>query len=590
LLGEPVLRTTVQSRVAGWLIAATVPIGVANAPLYQSWRFLGALGACSLLASAILAHLFGRKAVEPIVALAESVRTLGQGKTIEPMQSPVREVNAVAGAMAAASKELQQRTEALADSRARLGSIVDSAMDAIISVDESQRILLFNGAAERLFLCSAEDAIGQHISNFMPEASRTAHHDHIMEFSRSKEAQRRMAGPRDIMGLRADGTQFPIEAAISQVLVNGQKLFTVILRDIGERQRAERARRESEDRLRRVLDNLFPFVGLLALDGTLIEANSAPLDAAGITRADVVGKLFWECPWWSWSPDVANRVKSAVEGAAKGEIVRYDAVVAVKNDQHMTIDFQVAPLYDAEGKITHLVPSGIDITERKQREDHIHLLMREITHRSKNLLAVIQAMARQSRIGSRTVQEFESRFSARLQALAASHDLLVQRNWHGVAISDMVRSQLGHLVDQRANRIDIKGPYVFVAPEAAQNIGMALHELSTNATKYGALSVPKGRVEVCWSLERSHDGNGAEGARDLKITWTELEGPAVEPPTYKGFGHVVMEHVAARALNGKSDLDFSPEGVRWSLVVPANHIITDLRAVPMERGVSTTVS
>ena len=114
LLGEPVLRTTVRSKVAGWLIAATVPIGVANAPLYQSWRFLGALGACSLLASAVLAHLFGRKAAEPIVALAASVRTLGQGKTIEPMQSRVQEVNAVAGAMAAASVELQQRTEALA--------------------------------------------------------------------------------------------------------------------------------------------------------------------------------------------------------------------------------------------------------------------------------------------------------------------------------------------------------------------------------------------------------------------------------------------------------------------------------------------
>ena len=120
LLGEPVLRTTVRSKVSGWLIAATVPIGVANAPLYQSWRFLGALGACSLLASAILAHLFGRKAAEPIVALAESVRTLGQGKTIEPMQSRVQEVNAVAGAMAAASQELRQRTEALAESRARI--------------------------------------------------------------------------------------------------------------------------------------------------------------------------------------------------------------------------------------------------------------------------------------------------------------------------------------------------------------------------------------------------------------------------------------------------------------------------------------
>lgn len=590
LLGEPVLRTTIRSKVSGWLVAATVPLEVANGPLYDSWRSLGALGATFLLLSGLLAHLFGRRAAAPISALADTARHLGQGQPVAQLHSLVREVNEVAGAMSAAARELQARTEALAESRARLGSIVDSAMDAIISVDERQTILLFNTAAERLFNCPAPEAIGTDVERFLPKHLRESHRAHVAAFAQSREVQRQMGGPRQVMGVRRDGREFPIEAAISQVQVGGQRLFTVILRDISDRVRAEKERRASEDRLRRVIDNLFAFVGLLSLEGTLIEANKAPLEAAGLTREDVIGRRFWDCPWWTWSPDVVSRLRLAIAEAAAGETVRYDAEIMVKHGQHVIIDFQIAPLRDAEGQITHLVPSGIDITERKQREEHIHLLMREITHRSKNLLAVIQAMARQSRIGSRTVQEFESRFSARLQALAASHDLLVQRNWHGVSLADMVRSQLGHLVDQRASRIKIDGPYVVVAPEAAQNIGMALHELSTNAAKYGALSVSQGRVEVSWCVgvagSDGPEGAGANGG-DLEITWVERGGPRVEPPASKGFGHVVMEHVAARALNGHSTLTFAPDGVRWSLVVPATHIIADLHAVAMGKDRST---
>jgi two-component sensor histidine kinase len=193
--------------------------------------------------------------------------------------------------------------------------------------------------------------------------------------------------------------------------------------------------------------------------------------------------------------------------------------------------------------------------------------MREVTHRSKNLLAVIQAMARQTKLASRDVNDFEVRFSGRLQALAASHDLLVQRDWHGVALPELVRSQLAHYLDHHATQITIEGPGLIVTPEAAQNIGLAVHELSTNAAKYGALSVPEGRVSVCWSQANSG------GIERVHMSWMESGGPEVVPPSRKGFGQLVTEQLTARALQGTADLQFGAAGVSWKLDIPASHLL-----------------
>ncbi len=247
--------------------------------------------------------------------------------------------------------------------------------------------------------------------------------------------------------------------------------------------------------------------------------------------------------------DVEHRVKGARDGVERW--------VAAKGRAHFN-----------NGAPARMTGTARDITERREREEHIHLLMREITHRSKNLLAVIQAMARQSKVGSKTVADFEARFSGRLQALAASHDLLVQRDWHGVSMVDLVKSQLGHYLDQHASQIEISGQKMIVTPEAAQNIGLAVHELSTNAAKYGALSVPQGQVTVRWMCT----GDTAEEAR-FHMIWVERGGPEVAAPSHKGFGHVVMEQLAARALQGEATLAFKPEGVRWTLEMPASHIL-----------------
>jgi PAS domain S-box-containing protein len=223
-----------------------------------------------------------------------------------------------------------------------------------------------------------------------------------------------------------------------------------------------------------------------------------------------------------------------------------------------------------DGKAERMVSIVTDVTERKAAEDHIQFLMHEISHRSKNLLMVIQSIARRTARTAGTMEEFESRFERRLQGLAASHDVLVRENWHGAPLASLVRQQLVPFVEIQSSRFELAGPDVVITAEAAQAIGLAIHELATNAIKYGALSEPSGRVKVSWMF----DGNaGVPG--QLVLNWTEQSGPPVSPPSRKGFGHVVIGEMVERALNGKVAVDFAQEGLKWSVSIPATNVVSD---------------
>jgi two-component sensor histidine kinase len=209
----------------------------------------------------------------------------------------------------------------------------------------------------------------------------------------------------------------------------------------------------------------------------------------------------------------------------------------------------------------------VDVTERKEGEAHLRLLLRELTHRSKNLLAVIQAMARQTARHAGSIDAFLNQFGARLQALAASHDLLVRESWYGAALQELVRSQLGAYIDRDQTQITIEGPAVALKPEAAQNLGLALHELAANAARYGALSVPEGRVSIVWNRAAAGDGGA------LTLDWREELGPPVKTRRKKGFGSMVIERNLAMALEAKVDLEFEPGGLHCHIVIPSNQIL-----------------
>jgi PAS domain S-box-containing protein len=210
-----------------------------------------------------------------------------------------------------------------------------------------------------------------------------------------------------------------------------------------------------------------------------------------------------------------------------------------------------------ERQVVSFVGTVQDITERKEREEKEHLLMREINHRAKNMLSVVDAIAHQT--ATRNPEDFIERFSERIQALSANQDLLVRNEWNGVEIADLARAQLAHFADLIGSRIAVHGPRLRLKAAAAQAIGLALHELATNAGKYGALSTDAGRVDIRWGI----DGD------TLTMSWTEHEGPPVSAPKRRGFGTIVMETMAERSVDGKVDLDYAPAGLIWRLTCSA---------------------
>ena len=229
-------------------------------------------------------------------------------------------------------------------------------------------------------------------------------------------------------------------------------------------------------------------------------------------------------------------------------------------------DVHIEPLRDVTGQIVGIVGAAVDVTGRKDSEAQLRLLMRELTHRSKNLLAVIQAMARQTGRDALSVDAFLDQFGARLQALAMSHDLLIQESWYGASLYDLVKSQIGHYLDNDSTQVEIDGPTILLRPEAAQNLGLALHELATNAAKYGALSVGAGHVSVRWRKVP------APGGESVEVAWVESGGPEVVEPSRSGFGLLVIKRNLARTLDTDVDLSFGREGVKCQVLIPPSQL------------------
>ncbi len=231
------------------------------------------------------------------------------------------------------------------------------------------------------------------------------------------------------------------------------------------------------------------------------------------------------------------------------------------------VDIMLSPIEIDERRVTLAVVR--DITERKRAEAHLQLLMREVNHRAKNILSVVQAIAQRTLASSS--QEFISRFSERIQGLSASNDLLVRNQWQNVPLAELVRSQLAHFADLLESRIAVRGPDLRITAAAAQVIGMALHELATNAGKYGALSTDTGHVDVVWRLERAD-----AGGRRFLMEWSENGGPTVVAPTRRGFGWSVLCQLTKESLGADVILEYAPTGVVWRLGCPADRVLDRL--------------
>ncbi len=218
------------------------------------------------------------------------------------------------------------------------------------------------------------------------------------------------------------------------------------------------------------------------------------------------------------------------------------------------------------GRTVGTVSSIVDITDRKVQEEHLRLVLRELAHRSKNLLAVIQGIARQTAESAASTQQFVSRFNGRIFSLSRAHDVLTDADWRGARIFDLVRSQIALYAESRLSAVTLDGENGFLRPNAAQYVGLALHELTTNALKYGALSRNDGRIAVRF------DKDGSAGAA-YRFSWIEESSAEIREPPGRSFGLIMLAEVVPTSVSGSAELVFGAKGLNYELVIPKAQLV-----------------
>lgn len=320
-----------------------------------------------------------------------------------------------------------------------------------------------------------------------------------------------------------------------------------------------RAVARSEEFQRKILESSQDCIKVLDLDGRLQSINGHGLQALEFSCADdAIGANYLE--WWSG--DDRAVAEEAVQQALAGGAGRFTGYYRMQSGRDSWWDEMVTPIADADGRPESLLVISRDITERKLAERRHKLLLDELNHRVKNTLATVQSIALQTLKGSAPIDAERSAFQGRLIALSKLHNLLVQDHWESASLRDIVTGSLSPYGDGETARFTVDGPDIRLIPKVALALGMAIHELATNAAKYGALSNDVGCIEIAWKLA------AASGSDRLHLSWRESGGPAVQPPSGSGFGSVLIKRGLAHDLGGDADLIFDPVGVRCTIDMP----------------------
>lgn len=432
-------------------------------------------------------------------------------------------------------------------------AIIESSDAAIIAKSLDGTVLTWNAGAERIFGWSADEMVGHTIRRLLPD-DRQHEEDEILARISRGERIRTFETER----LRKDGTTVQIAVLISPVLGKDGSIVAAskMARDITAEKHLRETLQTTEQRFRLMADNISQLAWIAEADGAIHWYNQRWYDYTGTTLEAMDG--------WGWQkihhPDHVDQVTERfAQCIASGEPWEDTFPLRGADGEYRWFLSRAVPLRGDDGQIQCWFGTNTDITERRAAERQIELLLREVNHRSKNMLAIIQSMARRT-LG--TDSPFVPKLEARIAAMSANQDLLVDRDWRPVPIVALLDSQLGMLGDARA-QVHYDGPALNLLPAAGEAIAMAVHEMATNAEKYGALSETTGRVDIDWALS---DGQ-------FTMRWTESGGPPVKLPEREGFGSKILVSVPKGKLRGEVDVDYPPEGFVWSLSCPAIHAV-----------------
>lgn len=456
--------------------------------------------------------------------------------------------------MAIDTTDTRAAREALEESERRYRELVAGLTDAIVWEGDPAtfRFTFVSGAAETL--------LGYPASRWVEEPAFWVDHMHPDDRAWAVDycAKHTEAGVNHEFEYRmiaADGRTVWLRDNVYLSEKDGKKVSRGLMVDITARKQAEETLRASEARYRAVVETQAELVCRFKSDGTILFANGAYAKSVGATAEQLSGANLW-----AW---VSKEDRSAVEDllamlTPERPEVRIENRFETSQGERWMLWANRAIAFDQNGRWTEAQSTGVDIHDRKLAEEHTKLLLDELNHRVKNTLAVVQGIAQQT--FKQVDPEARRAFEGRLAALSGAHSLLTESRWTPASLEAVV-DEVTHVCGAARTRIDAGGEPVMLAPRQALSISMALHELCTNAMKYGALSTESGKVDLHWRVD---DGAPA----GLHIVWRERDGPPVAKPQERGYGSMMIERALAHDLQGSAKLDFQREGLVCTIDAP----------------------
>ena len=444
-----------------------------------------------------------------------------------------------------------------------LHTIIEGIGQPFYALDADWRFILYNSEAERYFGRPASDMIGRRLWDVFPAD---------VDNERGRTLREAMAARKPVKGEAQSMMDGRIVAYSMFPLGDG---MGVTFRDVTDRRKAEERRDRAEEALRKRTVELetvvetVPTAVWFTYDRELrqVNGNRRATELLRLPREVDLSRALADDPRTfrvhrdgrELTPD-----ERPLHRAARGEEVR-DEVLQIEFDggERRTMLFRAVPLRSATGELQGAVCAGADVTDRHRYEDHLKLVLSELNHRVRNTLAIVQSIAALTFKGADAGARAD--FEKRLMTLSAVHSLLIERNWGSTSLRDIVRATLAtHRGGERA-RVHYDGDDFLARPKSAVSLSMALHELATNAIKYGALSTDTGCVSVHWVIT---------GGR-FRLHWEESGGPPVVPPDSKGFGSRMIEQGLASELQGEAHIDYRPAGVVCTIDAPLDAIRDD---------------
>jgi PAS domain S-box-containing protein len=425
---------------------------------------------------------------------------------------------------------------------------------AVYTTDAEGRITFFNQAAADLWGHRPELGSDQWCGSwrlYWPDG-RPLPHDQCPMALTLKEG--RPVRGIEAVAERPDGTRVNFLPYPTPLRDESGRLIGAInlLMDITERHHAE----IELARLAAIVTSSDDAIVSKSLDGRITSWNAGATRIFGYEPAEIVGQSITRII----PPELHDDEKRILAQLARGErIDHFETVRVAKDGRRVEVSLSVSALRNRFGKVIGASKVVRDITERKQADKLQHLLIEELNHRVKNTLATVQAIAGQSLLRSPSPNHFVTAFSGRIQALAQAHTLLTQETLRGADIGAIVRDQvlLGAAGD---DRISCAGPSIMLNPQATVQLALVLHELGTNARKYGALSVPSGLLSLRWGMRANETDN-------LLLDWKESNGPKVTVPSTRGFGMTLIEETL-RSLGGEAVIHYYADGLSCEIALP----------------------